>query len=336
MRKKITRLIIAMIICGIITILMTDKVCAKVKVITIDLTGNKERVKRPGMIEKACKVKITNSNSSVVKTQYVKKKNDRYIDFVGKSKGISDIRVRCYTNNKTKTYKYQVRVIKSRHKTDLDYAKEAFKLQNMLREENDVTQIEWSDELYEFCIYRLKVSGYDSHENLGRDIHDYFGDYADYCDLMFGENLYSGGTLPQRAIQRWMDSEKHFINMMDENHKCGAIACMNGMWCALFFDEDKEVLSGWKDMKIKGINIKRYDSISEDFVEGSVIGYYEKDNKEETMATSKIKTKDGREIYLEYGKTYVIYESMPPSGCDAAERVVINIDEDTPSELILK
>ena len=111
---------------------------------------------------------------------------------------------------------------------------------------------------------------------------------------------------------------------------------MNGMWCALFFDDDKSVLSGWKDMKIKSINIKRYDIKSEDLVEGSMIGYYVQDNKEGTMETARIKSKDGRKIYLEYGKTYVIYESMSPSGCNVAERVVLYIDDDTPSELILR
>ncbi len=54
--------------------------------------------------------------------------------------------------------------------------------------------LDWSDELYRFCLYRLKNSGFDAHKNLGRDMNEYFGAYVKYKHLLFSENQDAGNS----------------------------------------------------------------------------------------------------------------------------------------------
>ena len=49
-----------------------------------------------------------------------------------------------------------------------------------------------------------------------------------------------------------------------------------------------------------------------------------------------IKDAEGEKIYLLRDKTYVIYEIKPPIETGRAERMVIDIDDNTPSELIIQ
>lgn len=335
MRRKKSLLIFSLIILGILSFFGKTDTYAKTRTITIDLTGNRYRVKRPKGLSSMRKVKVINSNKSIVKVSFVKEKNDRYIEFKGKKQGTSNVRVECISNVK-KIYRYKVNVIKSKPKNERDYAKDAFKLQNKARRENDIPAITWSDELYDFCLYRLKTSGYDRHENLARDIHDYYGEYANYIDLILSENLYSGSMEPKRAIYRWLNSEGHLINMMSPAHKYGAIACMNGVWCAIFYDGDIEDINGFLDGNIKTITVKRYDEKQDKYVGESFIGYYEKGNKADTIRIGKIYSEEGKKIYVEKSRTYIIYESAAPAGLDTAERIEIKIDDDTPEVIILK
>lgn len=82
-------------------------------------------------------------------------------------KGILAVTVKCkLKNGKTQTYKYKVKVVKVKKVTALDRAKDAFKIQNQYRKAKGVKALQWSDELYKFCCYRLKTSGFDRHKNL--------------------------------------------------------------------------------------------------------------------------------------------------------------------------
>ena len=117
-------------------------------------------------------------------------------------------------NKKVKTYRYRVRVFKSKKVTAKDKGKKAFKIQNQYRKEKGVAALEWSDELYEFCLYRLKTSGFDRHENLVKDENGYFGNYARFKHLLLGENLYSGSEkLPGFAIG--YDGQGYFYDKDD-------------------------------------------------------------------------------------------------------------------------
>ena len=98
------------------------------------------------------------------------KKKRKQIYFKAKKKGT----VRWYTvsckmkNGKTKKMRYKVKVIKTKAPTDLERSKKAFAIQNQYRKAKGVKELEWSDEIYEFCRYRLKTSGYDKHVNLAK------------------------------------------------------------------------------------------------------------------------------------------------------------------------
>ncbi|MBR1865740.1 MAG: CAP domain-containing protein [Lachnospiraceae bacterium] len=312
-------------------------VSAKTYSVTLDLTGSGEAAKRPSVMDNTKKVRISNSKRSVVKVKYVKTKRDRRIQFIGKKVGNSTVKVKCYLKNgKTRTYKYKVKVKRSKKKTELDLAKEAFAIQNRYRSEKGVAAIEWSDELYQFCLYRLDTSGFDGHKNILRDMNDYFGYYAGYKKLLFGENLYSGSNLPKRVMECWKKSPRHYANLMRSEIQCGAVACRNGIWCAIFYEGRKEELVGWQDHKIKAVTVKRYDSNSGIYLSDSAIGCYEAGNREATQNAAQITKASGKVIYLEVGKTYVIYERIAPDGYDRAESITLTVAEDTGSEVVLK
>lgn len=335
--KKLIILTFAIILTLLSVAAFSTEAMAKTSTVTIDLTGGSEPVKRLAKLKNAKKVKITNSKKSVVKVKYLKSNKDRRIQFTGKKVGTSNVSVKCYLKGgKTKTYKYKVKVKRSKEKTELDYAKEAFKIQNDYRAEKGVAALEWSDELYEFCLYRLKTSGYDSHENLMRDINDYFGGFAGYMQLFLGENLYTGSGEPKIAMEAWKNSSGHYHNLMSSDYKCGAVARYGVMWCAVFFDGDKADFVGWDKISIKKITVKRYDEKTGSFLNTCDFAYYLDGNKEETMRVARMKDAPSKDIYLEIGKTYIIYERIAPDGFDKAERIKIDVTQDGPDEVILK
>lgn len=162
---------------GVILLAGADTVSAKTGKVELNLTGTPVQNRRPQALEKAKKVTIKCSKPSVVKVKFKKNRKDKRIVFTGKKKGTAVVAVRCrLKNKKKKSYKYKVKVVKGKKVSDLGRAKEAFKIQNQYRKEKGVAALEWSDELYQFCLYRLKNSGFDAHKNLGRDMNGYFGD----------------------------------------------------------------------------------------------------------------------------------------------------------------
>lgn len=334
--KKIRLLVAAIIIMGYL-FTAHDTVYAGTRSVTIDLTGGSNPVRRPAKLNKAKRVKISNNKKSVVKVKYIKSKRDRRIEFTGKKTGNARVRVKCYLNSgKTKTYTYKVKVKKSRKKTDIEYAKEAFEIQNGYRAEKNIPALQWSDELYEFCLYRLKTSGYDSHNNLMRDIYGYFGNFAGYNQLIFAENLYSGSRLPEKAMKGWKGSPGHYNNLMNSNHVCGAIAVYGVMWCAVFYDGNEQELVGWDQHQIRKINVRRFDDKTSTYLSTCDFAYYEDGKKKDTMKVARITDPSGKAVYLEVGKTYIFYERIAPVGFSKAAGVKINIATDIPDEVILK
>lgn len=199
---------------------------AKAKKVTMNLTGAKTLYKYPAAMDKAKKVTVKSSKKSVVTVKYKKAKGIRRIVLTAKKTGTATITVKCrLKDKKTKTYKYKVRVVKGKKVTELDKAKKAFKIQNQYRKAKGVKALEWSDELYKFCRYRLKTSGFDGHENLGRDTNAYFGGYTKYRVLMFSENMYSGSGTVSSVMTAWKKSSGHYQNLLSADHVCGAIAC---------------------------------------------------------------------------------------------------------------
>ncbi len=246
------------------------------------------------------------------------------------------VTVKCRVKNKkTKSYKYKVRVVKGKKVTDLGRAKEAFKIQNQYRKEKGVAALEWSDELYRFCLYRLRNSGFDAHKNLGRDMNGYFGDYVKYKHLLFSENQDAGNSSAKATMKVWKSSSGHYQNLLSKKHVCGAIACYNNMWCAIFYDKDKSEVENWRDYKIKKITIKRYDSGKGAYTADCSIGYYETDDHWNTLQAATISKASGKDIYLAVGRTYTIYERKRPDGCEKAESVTITVTENGVSEVIL-
>lgn len=333
-RKKI--IIFAVMMFCMVLLGNGEAVSAKTSKVTMNLTGAKTRNKYPAALDKAKKVTVKSSKKSVVQGKYKKSRGFRRIVLKARKLGSATITVKCRMKNKrTKTYKYRVKVVKSKKVTALDKAKKAFAIQNQYRKEKGVAALEWSDELYKFCLYRLKTSGFDRHRNLVADTCDYFGDYAKFRVLMFAENMHSGYSDAKSAMESWKKSSGHYRNLLSSNHLCGAIACYGSIWCAIFYDKDISYVENWRDYQIKGITVKRYDSQQGTYISGSNIGYYEPDNRWDSMRAETISEIGGKKIYLEIGKTYVIYERQTPDGCAKAERITVTVTADGVSEVIL-
>lgn len=310
---------------------------ASTKKVTINLNGSKTLYKYPAALEKAKKVSVKSSKKSVVTAKYKKTKKVKRIVLTAKKKGTATVTVKCtMKNKKVKTYKYKVTVVKKKKTTALDDAKKAFEIQNQYRKEKGVAELEWSDELYQFCLYRLKTSGFDKHKNLGRDTGAYFGIYGKYKKLLFSENLYNGYSDPASAMKAWKNSSGHYRNLLSAEHKCGAIARYGNTWCAIFYDEDKSQIDNWRQYKIKEVNVKRFDSQKGAYVSGCSIGYYEANNRLGTIQSAMISDVSGKKIYLEVGKTYIIYEKTSPVGSEKAESLTITVTDDSINEVVLK
>lgn len=321
---------------GMVLLMKGVVVSAKTKKVTMNLVGAKTLYKCPAALDKAKKVTVKSSKKSIVTAKYKKTKQVRRIILTAKKLGTATVTVKCrMKNKKTKIYKYEVKVVKAKKVSALEKSKKAFKIQNQYRKEKGVAALEWSDELYQFCLYRLKTSGFDKHINLGRDKNVYFGLYSQFRELDFGENLYSGSSDPESAMKAWKKSSAHYHNILIKEYKCGAIARYGNVWCAIFCSEDKNEIENWRNYHIKEIRVKRYDNASGIYISGSSIGYYEADDRWGTQQAATIKEASGKSLYLEIGKTYIIYERKTPDGYGKAERVSITITEDGVSEVVL-
>ncbi len=334
--KNIVRVMVIVFAVGTAVSVPADaQAKAATKRVTMDLNGNRVRYKRPAILDKAKKVRIKSSKKSIVSVKYRKNRNDRRIAFTLKKKGNATVTVRCVLKNgQKKTIRYKIKVTKKHIMSALEKGKKAFAIQNRYRKEKGVKELEWSDEIYEFCLYRMKNSGLDGHENLGRDMTAFFGDYAKYRKLLFAENL-THGVSAADAMKAWKKSAGHYANLTSANHICGAVAVYRDSWCALFLDVDQSVLENWKSCKIKEVRVKRYDSATESYRSGGRIAYYEQGNKDESLKNIVISDNSGKSVYLEVGKTYVFYEQVRPDGCSKAGKVTVAVTEDGTGEVTL-
>lgn len=335
MKKIIVKISCMLLVMLMVSGVQTEDVSAKVKTkkITINLRGGNTAIREPMMVLKAKKVKVKSSKKSVVTVKFKKKRKQIY--FKAKKAGTATICVTCkMKNGKTKKMKYKVKVIRTKAVTALERSKKAFAIQNEYRKEKGVKELEWSDELYQFALYRLKTSGFDDHRNLGKDMNDYFGDYAGYRDMYFAENLTTGATAKD-AMKLWKGSSGHYNNLLSSDHTCGAIAYRNGVWVAIFYDKSISDFDNWRSYQIKKISLKRYDNPTATYLKGSNIAYYDVDNKENSIKVAKIGSETGKNVYLEIGKTYVFYERIAPDGYAKAGRVTFTVTSEGSSEVIL-
>ncbi len=211
--------------------------------------------------KKVCKAKIKYSKKGIVRAKLKKDKvMGKFIQIDGKKKGTTTVTVKIYsTNKKYQTYKYKVTVT-----TDLDIAKsasgkaeakKAFDLQNKYRREAGAEPLQWSDELYEAGLYRLKTSGFDAHENMDRDLSKYFGDlypmegFLQEGKLDISENMAGGQSDAKEAVNDWKESPGHYRTMISERWQSGAIVKYGHAYIAVFSGWTADAMDNWRDFK---------------------------------------------------------------------------------------
>ena len=294
--KKMVRALILVIVCVMMTAPGAE-IQAKTKKISLVLNGRKQRTVTISNSDKKSEMKIKVSKKSVVKVKRIKKSPK--IRFTAKKKGTAKVTV-CWKNKKRKkkTSVYLVKVSEKQKKatkktlTAKENAMRVFRKQNEYRTAAGVGKLEWSDELYDFLIYRMNKSGYDEHKNLNVDIQDYFGLYASYENLVFSENmLTSGSDSPTDVMGRWTKSSAHKRNYLDADHKYGAIAKVSTMWFAIFWDGEKRDLENWRNYKLKMYSVKRFDTSTNSFLQNCKIAYYDVADKKNRFSTTIGETK---------------------------------------------
>ena len=337
--KKMVRALILVIVCVMMTAPGAE-IQAKTKKISLVLNGGKQRTVTISNSDKKSEMKIKVSKKSVVKVKRIKK--SKKIRFTAKKKGTAKVTV-CWKNKKRKkkTSVYLVKVSEKQNKatkktlTAKENAMRVFRKQNEYRTAAGVGKLEWSDELYDFLIYRMNKSGYDEHKNLNADIQDYFGLYASYKNLVFSENmLTSGSDSPTDVMGRWTKSSAHKRNYLDADHKYGAIAKVSTMWFAIFWDGEKSDLENWWKYKLKMYSVKRFDTSTNSFLQNCKIAYYDVTDKKNHFSTTIGETKY-KNIVLEVGKTYRFYETATDGTYQKANPVSVTVEENASGEIIL-
>lgn len=337
--KKMVRALILVIVCVMMTAPGAE-IQAKTKKISLVLNGRKQRTVTISNSDKKSEMKIKVSKKSVVKVKRIKK--SKKIRFTAKKKGTAKVTV-CWKNKKRKkkTSVYLVKVFEKQNKatkktlTTKENAMRVFRKQNEYRTVAGVGKLEWSDELYDFLIYRMNKSGYDEHKNLNADIQDYFGLYASYKNLVFSENmLTSGSDSPTDVMGRWTKSSAHKRNYLDADHKYGAIAKVSTMWFAVFWDGEKSDLENWRNYKLKMYSVKRFNTSTNSFLQNCKIAYYDVADKKKRFSTTIGETKY-KNIVLEVGKTYRFYETATDGTYQKANPVSVTVEENASGEIIL-
>jgi uncharacterized protein YkwD len=143
-------------------------------------------------------------------------------------------------------------------------AEQAFVLQNKMRKDAGVSNIKWSERLYELCEIRAKQISKDfSHDKFDSTSKSYLKDNYGITEVFvmhseedgnYGvpiigtENISTGQMDYKEAMESWKNSKPHYNNLIGKDHKVGAIACYKGkgtghFWVAIFgyMDVDKVV-----------------------------------------------------------------------------------------------
>jgi len=334
MRKTVGQLLaVTFAILGAIVLASPVEVLAKKKVKTEKVTIIKGRNQCFTFRKlKLKKIKVKYSKKKIAKAKLKKDVNlGAYIQIDGKKLGQTTVTVKAYlANKKRKTFKYKVKVTNylqiANSKAAKKKAKKAFALQNKYRKQAGAKTLEWSDEMYEYGLYRLKTSGYDRHENEDRDSNSYFGDlaaimYAEKDCHWLNENLASLDLTS--AVKAWKNSPGHYRTMIEDCWRCGAIVQYNDIQIAVFSASTANEMKEWRNYKSKyaKVVIKRQNALTGAFLSGSEISIYDKADKWNTMRTCSIMKASGLVLYVKAGRDYGIFESMVPNGSQKAQRV---------------
>lgn len=334
MRKTVGKLLaVTFVMLGAIVLASPVEVLAKKKVKTEKVTIIKGRNKCFTFRKlKLKKIKVKYSKKKIAKAKLKKDVNlGAYIQIDGKKLGQTTVTVKAYlANKKRKTFKYKVKVTNylqiANSKAAKKKAKKAFALQNKYRKQAGAKTLEWSDEMYEYGLYRLKTSGYDRHENEDRDSNSYFGDlaaimYAEKDCHWLNENLASLDLTS--AVKAWKNSPGHYRTMIEDCWRCGAIVQYNDIQIAVFSASTANEMKEWRNYKSKyaKVVIKRQNALTGAFLSGSEISIYDKADKWNTMRTCSIMKASGLVLYVKAGRDYGIFESMVPNGSQKAQRV---------------
>lgn len=334
MRKTVGKLLaVTFVMLGAIVLASPVEVLAKKKVKTEKVTIIKGRNQCFTFRKlKLKKIKVKYSKKKIAKAKLKKDVNlGAYIQIDGKKLGQTTVTVKAYlANKKRKTFKYKVKVTNylqiANSKAAKKKAKKAFALQNKYRKQAGAKTLEWSDEMYEYGLYRLKTSGYDRHENEDRDCNSYFGDlaaimYAEKDCHWLNENLASLDLTS--AVKAWKNSPGHYRTMIEDCWRCGAIVQYNDIQIAVFSASTANEMKEWRNYKSKyaKVVIKRQNALTGAFLPGSEISIYDKADKWNTMRTCSIMKASGLVLYVKAGRDYGIFESMVPNGSQKAQRV---------------
>lgn len=335
MRKLTAKLLTASIVAlGVIVLASPVEVLAKKKVKTEKVTIIKGRNQCFTFRKlKLKKIKVKYSKKKIAKAKLKKDVNlGAYIQIDGKKLGQTTVTVKAYlANKKRKTFKYKVKVTNylqiANSKAAKKKAKKAFALQNKYRKQAGAKTLEWSDEMYEYGLYRLKTSGFDRHENKHRDSNSYFGDlaaimYVEKDCHWLNENLASDDDLTS-AVKAWKNSPGHYRTMIEDCWMCGAIVQYNEIQIAVFSSSTANEMKEWRNYKSKyaKVVIKRQNALTGAFLPGSEISIYDKADKWNTMRTCSIMKASGLVLYVKAGRDYGIFESMVPNGSQKAQRI---------------
>ena len=302
MRKTVGKLLaVTFVMLGAIVLASPVEILAKKKVKTEKVTIIKGRNQCFTFRKlKLKKIKVKYSKKRIAKAKLKKDVNlGAYIQIDGKKLGQTTVTVKAYlANKKRKTFKYKVKVTNylqiANSKAAKKKAKKAFALQNKYRKQAGAKTLEWSDEMYEYGLYRLKTSGFDMHENMDRDCSAYFGDLADImyvekdCHWIL-ENLATHSDLTD-AMKAWKKSAGHYRNMVSETWKCGAIVQYAGADIAVFSSSTANEMKEWRNYKSKyaKVVIKRQNALTGAFLPGSEISIYDKADYNGSVVKTKI------------------------------------------------
>lgn len=332
--RKTVLLVVTFVMLGAFVLASPVEVLAKKKVKTEKVTIIKGRNQCFTFRKlKLKKIKVKYSKKKIAKAKLKKDVNlGAYLQIDGKKLGQTTVTVKAYfSNKKRKTFKYKVKVTNylqiANSKAAKKKAKKAFALQNKYRKQAGAKTLEWSDEMYEYGLYRLKTSGFDSHKNKKRDCSAYFGDLADImyvekdCHWM-NENLASYFSLTS-AVKAWKNSPGHYRTMIEDGWKCGAIVQYDDTQIAVFSSSTANEMKEWRNYKshYAKVVIKRQNALTGAFLPGSEISIYDKADKWNTMKVYEVRKESGLVLYVKAGREYGIFESMVPDGSQKAQRV---------------
>ena len=342
MKKKINRMFVFVLAMALVAVPAPKEALAKkAKVITKKVTLIKDKESGTNnrcffFRYKIKKIKVKYSKKGIATAKLKKDKQmGQYIQITRKKKGKTTITVKVYrTKKKYKTYKYKVTVTTyldiAKSASAKKKAKKAFALQNKYRKEVGVEPLLWSDELYEVGLYRLKTSGFDSHENMNRDYLSYFGDFYQYrfesSGVRISENLHSNcGYDGKSAVHGWKSSTGHYKNMISENWQSGAIVLYAGDGIGMYSSFSAKEMDNWKSYKTTSakVVVKRQDRTTGKFLTGSDIVIYDTADREQSSWVYSIPKKGERTILkgLIPGHTYKVYETKAPTGYEKANSV---------------